>query len=137
MQIAMIGAGYVGLVSSVCFAEFGADVICVDKDASKVEALQGKFIFGDLVRGRLFAADVDAMKAADDGIPETVAAIEEIQLYVVRENGKRVYVAFRDLIERANGATAARADMHLSRSRDGEILITSRQDGWIRMFVPD
>ncbi len=36
----MIGAGYVGLVSSVCFAEFGADVICVDKDASKVEALQ-------------------------------------------------------------------------------------------------
>lgn len=103
----------------------------------KVEALQGKFVFGDLVRGRLFAADVDAMKAADDGIPATVAAIEEIQLYVVRENGKRVYVAFRDLIERANGATAARADMHLSRSRDGEILVTSRQDGWIRMFVPD
>jgi hypothetical protein len=103
----------------------------------KVQALQGKFIFGDLVRGRIFAADVEAMKAADDGIPATVAPIEEIQLYVVRENGNRVYVAFRDLIERANGATAARADMHLSRSRDGEVLITSRQDGWIRMFVPD
>ena len=35
----MIGAGYVGLVSAACFAEFGWDVTCVDKDASKVSAL--------------------------------------------------------------------------------------------------
>ena len=102
-----------------------------------VEALRGKFVFGDLVRGRFFAADVAAMKAADDGIPGTVAPVEEIQLYVHGENGDRVNVSLRDLIEKANGATAARADMHLSRSGDGEILVTSRQDGWIRMLVPD
>ena len=35
----MIGSGYVGLVSGACFADFGHDVVCVDKDASKIERL--------------------------------------------------------------------------------------------------
>ena len=35
----MIGSGYVGLVSGACFADFGHHVVCVDKDASKIEAL--------------------------------------------------------------------------------------------------
>ena len=39
MKIAVIGTGYVGLVSGVCFAELGFNVICVDKDASKIEQL--------------------------------------------------------------------------------------------------
>ena len=39
MQIAMVGTGYVGLVSGACFSEFGVDVVCVDKDESKIEAL--------------------------------------------------------------------------------------------------
>ncbi|PTM98654.1 UDP-glucose dehydrogenase family protein [Mycoplana dimorpha] len=40
MRIVMIGAGYVGLVSGVCFADFGHDVICVDNVAEKIEALR-------------------------------------------------------------------------------------------------
>ena len=40
MHVVMIGTGYVGLVSGACFADFGHTVTCVDKDASKVEALQ-------------------------------------------------------------------------------------------------
>lgn len=40
MRIAMVGTGYVGLVSGTCFAEFGIDVTCVDKDESKIEALE-------------------------------------------------------------------------------------------------
>ncbi|WP_338663334.1 UDP-glucose/GDP-mannose dehydrogenase family protein [Pararoseomonas sp. SCSIO 73927] len=40
MRVAMIGAGYVGLVSGACFAEFGVDVCVVDTEASKVEALR-------------------------------------------------------------------------------------------------
>jgi len=39
MRVAMIGTGYVGLVSGACFADFGHVVTCVDKDASKIERL--------------------------------------------------------------------------------------------------
>ena len=39
MRIAMIGTGYVGLVSGACFADFGHDVSCIDKDAGKIDAL--------------------------------------------------------------------------------------------------
>jgi UDPglucose 6-dehydrogenase len=39
MRIAMIGTGYVGLVSGACFADFGHRVCCVDKDASKIDGL--------------------------------------------------------------------------------------------------
>src|SRR4030042_139553 len=40
MKLAIIGAGYVGLVTAACFAEMGNEVICVDADAAKVEALE-------------------------------------------------------------------------------------------------
>ncbi|HEU5275059.1 MAG TPA: UDP-glucose 6-dehydrogenase, partial [Xanthobacteraceae bacterium] len=40
MRIAMIGTGYVGLVSGACFADFGHHVTCVDKDADKIAALR-------------------------------------------------------------------------------------------------
>ncbi|EEB83240.1 UDP-glucose dehydrogenase family protein [Roseobacter sp. GAI101] len=40
MKIAMIGTGYVGLVSGVCFSDFGHDVICVDKDPKKIAQLE-------------------------------------------------------------------------------------------------
>jgi hypothetical protein len=102
-----------------------------------IPTLRGKFIFGDIQRGRIFASDVAAMKKADDGIPETVAPVEEIQLYVKGPSGNRVYVTLRDLVEKANGASVTRADLQIGRSKDGEIFITSRQDGTIRMLVAD
>jgi hypothetical protein len=60
-----------------------------------------------------------------------------IQLYVRDASGTRTYMTLRELIERAMGATIVRADLHISRSRDGDLFITSRQDGMIRMLVPD
>ena len=115
-----------GLAVSGGFAYYG-----------RIAALRGKFVFGDIQRGRLFAADLAAMKKADDGIPQTVAPVEEIQLYVRGAGGNRVYVTLRDLVERTMGASMTRADLHVSCSRDGELFITSRQDGVIRMLVPD
>lgn len=44
MNVVMIGAGYVGLVSGACFAEFGANVICVDKDKTKIEKLKSGIV---------------------------------------------------------------------------------------------
>ena len=44
MKIAMIGSGYVGLVSGACFADFGHEVVCVDKDASKIERLNANIM---------------------------------------------------------------------------------------------
>src|SRR4051812_4182151 len=44
MHIAVIGTGYVGLVTGACFAEFGVDVICVDVDREKVEKLRNGVI---------------------------------------------------------------------------------------------
>ena len=102
----------------------------------KIAALRGKFVFGDIQRGRLFASDLAAMKKADDGIPQTVAPIEEIQLYMRDANGKRVDVSLQELIDKTLGAKTTRADLHIGISRDGELFITSRQDGMIRMLVP-
>jgi UDPglucose 6-dehydrogenase len=40
MKIAMVGAGYVGLVSGACLADFGHDVVCIDKDPDKIASLE-------------------------------------------------------------------------------------------------
>ena len=101
-----------------------------------IVALRGKFVFGDVQRGRLFASDVAALKKADDGVPNTVAPIEEVQLSVRDSSGAQTEVTFQDLVNRTMAATLPRADLHLALTREGELLVTSRQDGMIRMLVP-
>ena len=78
MHVAMIGTGYVGLVSGACFSEFGHDVICVDKDEAKIAALKAgtipiyepgldEVVAANVAAGRLsFSTDVaSAVKKAD------------------------------------------------------------------------
>ena len=72
MRIAMIGTGYVGLVSGACFADFGHQVTCVDKDAAKIASInQGRMpiwepglealVKANVERGRLsFTTDLAA-----------------------------------------------------------------------------
>jgi len=103
----------------------------------RIAALRGKFVFGDIQNGRLFAADLAELKKADDGVPPTVAPIEEIQLYVRDASGKRIGVSMRELVDQTMGASISRADLHIARTGDGELLLTSRQDGMIRMLVPE
>ncbi|HEV7321098.1 MAG TPA: UDP-glucose 6-dehydrogenase [Ensifer sp.] len=80
MKITMIGAGYVGLVSGVCFADFGHDVVCLDKDESKIDALmKGRIpifepgldhlVASNVASGRLtFTTDLVAAVADSDVI---------------------------------------------------------------------
>jgi glucose/sorbosone dehydrogenase len=90
----------------------------------RLAALRGKYVFGDIHGGRIFAADLVAMKKADDGIPRTVAPIEEVQLYEWDAGGNRVNVSLQELIDRKMGSKIARADLFISQTRDGELLIT-------------
>jgi UDPglucose 6-dehydrogenase len=59
MKIAMIGTGYVGLVSGACLSEFGHDVVCIDKDAAKVAALRAGTI-------PIFEPGLDEVVAANE-----------------------------------------------------------------------
>ncbi|MFZ7090944.1 UDP-glucose dehydrogenase family protein [Primorskyibacter sp. 2E233] len=61
MKIAMIGTGYVGLVSGVCFSDFGHEVVCVDKDPRKIEMLEnGEVPIFEPGLDRLMAKNVEA-----------------------------------------------------------------------------
>ena len=61
MKIAMIGTGYVGLVSGVCFSDFGHDIVCVDKDPRKIEMLErGEVPIFEPGLDRLMAKNVEA-----------------------------------------------------------------------------
>jgi hypothetical protein len=102
----------------------------------RIAALRGKVVFGDVARGRLFAADIAALRKADDGIPSTVAPIEEIQLLVRDDKGVLQEVTFQELVNRTMGTTLTRADLHIGQASDGELLVTSRQDGMVRTLVP-
>src|SRR5262249_57399889 len=80
MRIAMIGTGYVGLVSGACFADFGHEVICVDKDSGKIDALKrgeipifepglDALVAGNVKAGRLtFTTDLQAPVADADAV---------------------------------------------------------------------
>lgn len=78
MRVAMIGSGYVGLVSGACFADFGHTVTCIDKDPAKIAALErgeipiyepglDELVAKNVREGRLaFATDLsEAVRAAD------------------------------------------------------------------------
>lgn len=78
MKIAIVGSGYVGLVTGVCLADFGHDVVCIDKDARKIEALKGgevpiyepgldQLVISNVAAGRLaFTTDLPSAVAEAD-----------------------------------------------------------------------
>jgi UDPglucose 6-dehydrogenase len=80
MRIVMIGSGYVGLVSGACFSDFGHDVVCVDKDAAKISALEAgrmpiyepgleQLVAANVAAGRLaFTTDLTSAVAGADAV---------------------------------------------------------------------
>ncbi len=94
MRVAMIGAGYVGLVSGACFADFGHEVCCVDKDPEKIAALR---------RGE--------MPIFEPGLPELVAKnVREGRLSFATELAGPVRAAEAVFI--AVGTPSRRGDGH-------------------------
>jgi len=79
MNITMIGAGYVGLVSGACFAEFGFNVTCVDKDLNKIKKLKNGLIpiyeprLKDLVKNNLYSKRLRFTDKLEDSFQESDA----------------------------------------------------------------
>ncbi|MHC2335719.1 UDP-glucose dehydrogenase family protein [Bradyrhizobium sp. USDA 4454] len=94
MKIAMVGTGYVGLVSGACFADFGHQVVCVDKDAGKIEALK---------RGKIPIYETDL-----DKLVETNAAAGRLS-FTTELTGA---VADADAVFIAVGTPSRRGDGH-------------------------
>jgi len=115
MHVAMIGAGYVGLVSGACFSEFGVNVTCVDTDAGKIERLRqgempiyepglGALVLGNVQAKRLsFTTD---LKAAVTGVDAVFIAVGTPSR---RGDGHAdlsyVYAAAREIAEALDGYT--------------------------------
>jgi UDPglucose 6-dehydrogenase len=84
MRIAMIGSGYVGLVSGTCFADFGHDVTCVDRDESRIAALRrGEIPIFEPGLDDLVAANVRASRLSfTTQLPEAVRSAEAVFIAV-------------------------------------------------------
>ncbi|MFK0162139.1 UDP-glucose dehydrogenase family protein [Rhizobium sp. NPDC090279] len=115
MRITMIGSGYVGLVSGVCFADFGHDVICVDKDTSKIEALRrGEIPIFEPGLEQLVADNVRAGRLSFTTDVETSVAASDVVFIAVGTPSRRgdghadlsyVYAAAREIAEHVKGFT--------------------------------
>jgi UDPglucose 6-dehydrogenase len=79
MRVTMVGTGYVGLVSGACFADFGHQVICIDKDASKIERLHQGIMpifepgLEDLVRSNVKAGRLSFTTELDEAVRDAEA----------------------------------------------------------------
>ena len=115
MRLAVIGCGYVGLVSGACFADFGHVVTCVDKDAAKVEALKrGEIpifepgledVVSDNVRqGRLFFTE-DIFAAVKDAEAVFIAVGTPSRRGDGHADLSYVYSAAREIAAAMNGFT--------------------------------
>ena len=115
MRITMIGSGYVGLVSGVCFADFGHDVICVDKDVNKIDALRrGEIPIFEPGLEQLVADNVRAGRLSFTTEVETSVADSDVVFIAVGTPSRRgdghadlsyVYAAAREIAQHVNGFT--------------------------------
>ena len=113
MRIAMIGTGYVGLVSGVCFSDFGHDVVCVDKDASKIEKLEAGNI-------PIFEPGLDVLLAKN---VEAGRLSFTLDLAAALEDAEAVFIAVGTPTRRGDG----HADLTYVMSAAEEIAKTAKQ----------
>ena len=115
MKIAVIGTGYVGLVSGACFSEFGFDVTCIDKDPAKIQKInQGEMPIYEPGLAELVARNVKAGRLHFDlDLGAAVAAADAVFIAVGtptrRGDGHAdlsfVYAAAEDIAKHLSGYT--------------------------------
>ncbi len=115
MRIAMIGSGYVGLVSGACFAQFGHDVVCIDKDSEKIARLhKGEMPIYEPGLDKLVADNVKAGRLAfttnlADAVGDADAAFIAVGTPTRRGDGHAdltyVYAAAAELANAISGYT--------------------------------
>jgi UDPglucose 6-dehydrogenase len=115
MRIVMIGTGYVGLVSGACFADFGHQVTCVDKDTAKIAALQsGKLSIyepglNQLVSSNAAAGRLDFSLDLKDAVAQAEAVFIAVGTPSRRGDGHAdlsyVHAAAREIAENLEGFT--------------------------------
>src|SRR5438874_747981 len=113
MRVAMIGSGYVGLVSGACIADFGHHVTCVDKDAGKISALLAGEIpiyepgLSDLVRSNIEQGRLSFTTALSDAVREADAVFIAVGTPSRRGDGHAdlscLYEATREIAAALNG----------------------------------
>lgn len=115
MKVAMIGAGYVGLVSGACFADFGHQVVCIDTNAAKIEALnRGEIPIYEpgldvLVNGNRFAGRLSFTTDIAEGVADADAVFIAVGTPTRRGDGHAdlsyVYAAAEDIARAMTGYT--------------------------------
>ncbi|HRK95706.1 MAG TPA: UDP-glucose/GDP-mannose dehydrogenase family protein [Rhodospirillales bacterium] len=115
MKIVLVGAGYVGLVSAACFAEFGLTVVCVDKDAGKIDRLcRGEIpIFEPgleaLVAGNVESGRLTFTTELKSSVSDAVAVFIAVGTPSRRGDGHadltHVYAAAKEIAQSLNGYT--------------------------------
>ncbi|MBL8639645.1 MAG: UDP-glucose/GDP-mannose dehydrogenase family protein [Alphaproteobacteria bacterium] len=113
MKIGVVGTGYVGLVSGTCFAEFGFDVVCVDKDAGKIARLnQGEIPIyepglDDLVAKQVAAGRIQFTTNLNEAVHNADAVFIAVGTPPRVDNGQAdltyVYQAAREIAAEING----------------------------------
>ena len=115
MNVAMLGAGYVGLVSSACFAEFGASVTCIDIDSARIDKLREGVIpiyepgLADLINKNMAQGRLSFRAGYDAAIAEYDLVFIAVGTPARRGDGhadlKYVYQAARDIAPYLEGYT--------------------------------
>jgi hypothetical protein len=105
---------------------------------SKIPALKGKLIFGDITTGRIWYAEMADVLAADDNDPKTIAPIHEIDAGL-RKIVETTFHARGGRGEALPGAAAVsgrgRVDLRFGEDNEGELYILTKSDGMIRQIV--
>ena len=139
MRVAMIGTGYVGLVSGACFSEFGVDVVCVDKDDSKIATLEaGKMPIYEPGLEDLVAKNVEAGRLSfTTNLPDAVKNADAVFIAVGtpsrRGDGHAdlsyVFLAAKEIAEAVDGYTVVvtKSTVPVGTGREVEGIIAKAQ----------